>query len=285
MKRFLFNCAALLIFSLSCSPASANDIAGTWSIQPSSQPGEIHLQMQYRHSENGDTESWSESNDVPLGSLRGLSSADMSAGGHRAFSIVQDAGTFRADGTFNSGMGGGTWTFQPDPGFAQALRQRGIGAPTELQQFHLAISGFKISTLDMLLHSGFSRPSVDDLARLSEHGVNDEYINAMKNLRFSDKTFEALVRLRDHGVGPKYAATMLQIDRNLSTDDLIRMRDHGVSDSYVASLSRLGYHPSAEELVQLVDHGVSASFIERMRTHGYTHLSVADLIRLRDHGF
>lgn len=50
-------------------------------------------------------------------------------------------------------------------------------------------------------------------------------------------------------------------------------------------LQHLGYMPSAEELVRLVDHGVTVSFIQRLRSHGYTHLTADDLIRLRDHGF
>jgi hypothetical protein len=61
--------------------------------------------------------------------------------------------------------------------------------------------------------------------------------------------------------------------------------DHGVSSRYLAGLHRLGFHPTVDELVRLADHGVSIAFIERMRQHGYTHLSVDDLIRLRDHGF
>ncbi len=283
MRSPLFLCTSLLILSLVTGTVRADSYAGTWSIQPSSQRGDVHLQMAYHREDSRGSQSWGESNDVPLASL-GLSQNDLSAG-RKSFNIVQDAGTFHADGTFNGGMGGGSWTFEPSRSFAQALRARGVGEPSDEQQFHLGMAGFKLTTLDTLLRDGFERPSIDDLERMATHGVNDDFVNSMRALRISPKTIGELVRMRDHGVQLRYAAAMLRIDGRLNAEDLIRMRDHGVSETYVGDLARLGYHPSAEELVRLVDHGVSAGFIERMRSHGYTHLSVDDLIRLRDHGF
>ncbi len=196
----------------------------------------------------------------------------------------------------------------------QLSSSRGIGAPTEKQQFELAVGRFKLATVDTLLRSGFQRPSVDDLVNMVEHGVSDNYVNAMKGLRIDPKTVGELIRMRDHGVSANYAADMMRRAPQLSSEDLIELRDHGVSSrymealtnagygnvqpsqaerlmdhgvsrEYLAGLRQLGYHPSVEDLVRLADHGVSISFIDRMRTHGYTHLTVDDLIRLRDSGF
>lgn len=237
-----FACALLLVLSLSPNAARANSYTGTWSITPSSQAGKVQLELRYQ---TGDT-NWEESRTITAPRIR-----------DNAFTIAEDAGEFRAQGTFSGAQGGGTWTFVPNPAFVRALHQRGVSAPSELDQFGLAMDGFKIATLDTLLAAGFERPSIRDLIRLDHHGIDAAYINAMKGLHFAPKNVDSLVRLRDHGVSPEY----------------------------IQSLQRLGYAPSANDLVRLVDHGVTTEFIARMRSHGYTHLTAEDLIRLRDHGF
>jgi hypothetical protein len=315
MKRIVFVCAALLVFSLSSAPARADNYTGTWSIAPSSKAGDVDLQLRYVRSGSFGSEQWDESEDTPVSQLHGLTTADIqSSGARKTFTIQEDAGAFRADGTFNGGNGAGTWTFVPSPAFANELRRRGMGSPTDKEQFQLAMARFRLSTLDSLLNSGFERPSIGDLIAMGQHGVDDDYINAMKGVRLSPKRISELIRMRDHGVSAKYAAEMLRRAPQLTAEDLIELRDHGVSTEYMqalvdggygnvspsqaerlmdhgvssrylAGLHRLGFHPTVDELVRLADHGVSIAFIERMRQHGYTHLSVDDLIRLRDHGF
>lgn len=247
MKRTaLFSCALLLVLSLIAIAARADSYSGTWSIQPSEKPGEVQLDMRWERVDANGHDSWEESDDVPAPQIR-----------NGAFTIAEDAGEFRAQGTFNGQSGAGTWTFVPNPQFGAELARRGVGTPNDFDTFRLAMARFKLSTLDTLLAAGFERPSVRDLVRMGEHGVGSDYIAAMKGLDFQPKTVESLIRLRDHGVSTKY------------------MHD----------LWNLGYHPSAQELVRLRDHGVTAAFIQRLRSHGYNNLSADDLIRLRDHGF
>lgn len=315
MKRVMFSCALLLVLSLMNAAARAESFSGTWSIAPSNKAGQVDLRLQYRRADAIGNEEWDESSDVPLTELHGLTDADLhSSGARKTFTLAEDAGEFRADGTFSGGEGAGTWIFAPSSSFGNALRRRGVDGPTEKQQFQLAMGRFKLATLDTLLRSGFERPSMTDLVAMSGHGISDEYVSAMRDLRFSTKTVSELIRLRDHGVDSRYATDMLRRAPQLNADDLIelrdhgvsseymqalvqggyanispaqaeRMRDHGVNHTYIEGLQRLGYHPSADDLIRLIDHGVSVSFIERMRNHGYTHLSVDELIRLRDHGF
>lgn len=278
-------CALLLVLSLQCG-ARADAFTGTWAVQRTSDSGTVHLRTDYRASSATGNEEWSESSDVPLSELRGITASDLSSGGERKqFDIVRDAGALHADGWFANGNGSGSWTFAPSAAFASALAQRGVSRPTEKQQFELAMTGFRLSTVDTLLREGFERPSAGDLVSMTEHGVNAAYVDAMKNVPLRPKNVESLVRMRDHGVDAWFAAQVLAYNPKLTSDDLVRMRDHGVSSTYIAGLQRLGYRPSADDLVRLMDHGVSIAFIERMRSHGYARLSADDLIRLRDHGF
>lgn len=239
-------CALLLVFSLMKSPARADSLSGTWSITPSSTPGQVHLELRYRHADASGTQEWDDSHDVPIPRVH-----------DGAFVISTDAGNFDAQGTFSGMQGGGIWTFVPSSTFAAQLQRRGLRAPSEKEQFELAMVHFQLGTLDALLASGFERPSVVDLVRMAEHGINGEYVAQLRGLQFSSKTIESLIRMHDHGVTPQYMQAM----------------------------QRLGYRPSADEMVRLIDHGVTVAFVERMRSHGYTRLSADDLIRLRDHGF
>jgi hypothetical protein len=227
-------------------PALATSYSGTWRISPADDAGNVQLELSYHHNDASGNHEIVESNDVPAPHVV-----------NNQFTIVEDAGTFTAQGVFSGDQGAGTWTFAPSSQFVRDLQRRGVNAPTDEQQLELAMVHFKMSSLDALLAAGFARPSAGDLVRLAEHGVSSDYIAAMKGLQFSPKTIDALVRLRDHGVTPEYM--------------------HGLQD--------LGFHPSADELVRLRDHGVTVAFVERLRSHGYTHLSADELIRLRDHGF
>lgn len=246
MQRFTtFFCALLLVLSLMNPTARADSYSGTWTITPASTPGRVQLELRYRHADPSGTQEWDDSHDIPVPHLR-----------NNSFVISTDAGDFDAQGTFSGMQGGGIWTFAPNPRFTAQLRRRGIDAPSEKQQFQLAMVDFRLATLDTLLAAGFARPAVADLVRMAEHGVSSDYVAQLRGLQFSSKTIDALIRLHDHGVTPQY----------------------------MQGLQRLGYRPSADELVRLVDHGVTVSFIERLRRHGYTNLSADDLIRLRDHG-
>jgi hypothetical protein len=284
MKFLVFTCALIALVSSVSAAGRAQAFAGTWSITPSDAAGKVQLRMDYRSANGNDT--WSESEDIPISELRGLSMSDVHSNGRKTFSISQDAGQFSAEGVFSGGQGGGTWTFVPAPSFAAELRRRGIGPPTAQQQFELAMGRFKLTTLDALLRNGFQRPTSGDLVSMVEHGVSTDYVAAMKGLSFDPKTVAGLITLRDHGVTPQFLKRLASAGyANLNPAQAQQMVDHGVTGDYVDGLRRLGYHPTVDDLVRLVDHGVTIAFLQRMRSHGYTHLSVEDLIRLRDHGF
>jgi hypothetical protein len=275
---------ALLLASL--SPALAEDYGGTWTLEHSTQAGSVQLGVRYQKTTASGNEEWDDSQTVPWSDLRGLTSSDLDSNGvQRSFSIARDAGSFQAQGSLSHGHGAGLWTFAPSAVFNDQLRRRGIGAANSQQQFQLAMSGFQLSTLDRLLASGFQRPSAGDLVSMVEHGVSDRYIQELRGLGLHPNSAQALIRLRDHGVGGTFAAAVMKAFPGTTVDELVKLRDHGVGTAYMETFARMGYRVSADDLIRLRDHGVTSSFIERLRSHGYTKLSVDDLIRLRDSGF
>ena len=268
------------------APALAEDYSGTWTLEHSSEAGMVQLGLRYQHTTATGNEEWDESRSVPWSDLNGVSASDLDSGDiQKSFSIVHDAGTFAAQGSLSRGHGAGVWVFQPSASFNTGLSRRGIGSADAKQQFELAMSDFKLSTLDQLLASGFQRPSVGDLVSMIEHGVSDRYIQEMRGLGLRPNSAQSLIRMRDHGVGSSFATAVMRALPGTSVEKLIELRDHGVGTSYMQEIAQLGIRVTADDLIRLRDHGVSTSFIQRMRSHGYTKLSVDDLIRLRDSGF
>src|SRR5690606_18911855 len=64
-----------------------------------------------------------------LSELQGLSS--LQPDGPVSFSLVRDAGTIEASGTFSGGKGSGTFSFIPNNGFVDAMRSRGFDFAAE----------------------------------------------------------------------------------------------------------------------------------------------------------
>lgn len=284
MRKPLVLCALLLISSLAPAAASPQTYTGSWFARPDG--SQVELQIRYSYRDGDDSENWSESRDYNYSDLRGISSSDFNSGGeHKTFSLVTDPGEFRADGWFAGGHGSGGWTFVPSSSFRSEMQRRGVGGIGDADLFHLAMSDFKLATIDQLRSAGFTNINASDLVRMGEHGVSADYIAGMRNVSFNPKTIDGLIRMRDHGVTVRFVQDLSRSGFHPDMDEVARLRDHGVSSDYVQDLDRLGYHPSIDDLVRLRDHGVTAAFIERMRAHGYTHLSADDLIRLRDHGF
>jgi hypothetical protein len=232
---------------------------GQWLLDKHAGSVAFDLTLRSTGSQGSHTWDFEETKTVDRASLRGLSDEQLASGGtHASFRIVRDAGWFECDGWIANGGGAGTYSFTPDPAFAQGLAARGVGSPTPSQSLRFAVAGIDLAYVDKLRALGISPLTPDDLVRMADHGVDASFVSAMgaDGYRFH------------------------------LPDDLIRLRDHGVDSDYVASMRAAGYtNLTADDLVRLRDHGVDADFVKRMVAHGYSKLSVDDLIRLRDHGF
>src|SRR5258708_4872770 len=175
--------------------------------------------------------SWNSSFNIQLSDLRGLNQSQvMSNGAVVQFQLVRDAGTLNCEGWFKDGKGAGHYTFTPNQSYVSELRRRGYDAPTDEQQFTMAVHNVSYALMDELSAQGYDRPSLDTLVRTGTHGVNIEYVREMGGLGFRLKSVESLVRMRDHGVGPKFIKELNALGYNqLSAEEYVRVRDHGVN--------------------------------------------------------
>lgn len=253
--------------------------AGSWSIRRSDKPGMVQLEMRDGQSNSGRT--------IPASALEGLSEAQLSgAGGAVRFSLRRDAGTFTFDGHVRDGVGGGTYTFAPNPAFPGELEKRGVARPDARQQYEMARHDVGLALVDELASQGYPKPTPEELVRAGHHGVHLEFVREMGQLGYRVGTLAALIKMRDHGVTPAYVRDMTaQGLPKLTADQLVEARDHGVTPDFVKALVAAGYTKlSLEQLIRTRDHGVSPDFISGMQALGYTNLAIEALINTRDHG-
>jgi hypothetical protein len=263
------------------SPARAQSaLSGTWSVQTWTNASTVQFGVRY----DSDHEHSDWSRDVPMSSLAGLTRDQLQSGGTDVrFDVVRDAGTLQCVGYVSRGGGGGTFTFAPSTSFSDALASRGISRPDDVQQLRMAMANVTIAFVDVLRRNSTDITSSDDIIRVLNHGVNQDYINGLTALGYKNLGADDLVRMRDHGVTVDYVQGMLALGYRPTPQELVRLVDHGVRPDFVKGMFAFGYRPTADDLVRLVDHGVTLDFVKRVKDHGYN-ANIEQLIRLRDSG-
>ncbi len=251
---------------------------GTWDARPSMKPGYVYLQLRELHSSSG--------SDVPLKQLEGLSSQQLETGtGPVRFSLRRDAGTFTFNGVLGGGAGAGTYTFAANPAFGAELEKRGLGRPTENEQYRMARSDVSLAFVDELKAQNYAGITTSELVRAGDHGANLDYLRAMGELGYRVGSLDALITLRDHGVSAEYVRQLQELGYSkLTVDELRTARDHGVTPEYIRQLRDLGYKLTIDELRNARDHGVTPEFVRGMKDLGHTSLSIEQLVNTRDHG-
>src|SRR6185437_881973 len=137
------------------SAAAQQAFSGQW-LTDRVDGGNVQLQLRYERDGNGSYySSWSHTE--PLAALQGLNPADLasSTGGKVQFKLVRDAGAFDCEGWARDGNASGHWTFQPNPSYVAALRQRGLSEPVPSEQFEMAMADVTLSFVDELKADGY----------------------------------------------------------------------------------------------------------------------------------
>lgn len=252
---------------------------GSWELQRWKTDGHVNLQMRHGMSTNGF--------DVALSRLDGLSASHLTgAGGPVKFRLRREAGTFTFEGTVRNGVGGGTFTYAADAGFADALVKRGFARPTEFQQYDMARHDIGFALLDELNRQGYGKPDLAEVIRAGHHGVDADYVREMAEAGYKLGTLTPLIELRDHGVTATYVREMAEFGyKGLPADEIRRARDHGITSEYVRAMRDAGYGSlPLEQIIKARDHGVTAEFVRQLADSGHPKMALDEVIRTRDHG-
>jgi beta-lactamase regulating signal transducer with metallopeptidase domain len=277
--------------------------SGSWTLERQDD-GDLQLSMKMRW-KGGSSQS---SFPVESTQLTGLGT-----GSDVRFSLRRDAGSFRFQGRFDGKDGGGTFTFESDPGYVREMAALGWTVP-EGRQLELALHDVPLAFARELRELGYGGEPLDRLVELSIHDVSAEYIRALAEagqrqipaerlveLRIHDVqpelvrelaaagydalTPERLVELRIHDVTPEYVRALGAAgQKNLPLDRLVELRIHDVTPDYARGLAEAGYDDlPAERLVELRIHDVTSEYVQGLAAAGLTGIPVERLVEMRIH--
>lgn len=199
-RRLLLCASAFALASVVSSPsARAGEYGGRCAVSRTAHADKVSLQLRYEKVKGAARSVWENDHDVPVSSLRGFSTTDLTQPGTHRFTVTTEPGDIVCTAVGGYDGMAGTFDFVPSSAFAAGLRNRGIGLPTPQQQIEFAIDGFSLATVDALLRNGYAKPSIDALVEMRDHGVSAEYAVAVKRLWPSARLSD-LVKLRDNGV-------------------------------------------------------------------------------------
>ena len=224
----------------------------------------------------------SHSDDVDFAELRGLDRSQ-TFGSNVLFQIRRDAGTLHCKGAFALGFGEGLVAFEPDPRFLSALRDLGYARPDPDRLFDLAVANIHLSYIREVHDACNCASSLDDVVEFSNHGVDGEYLRALRRNGVEGLRPPEIIELKDHGVPASLLFEARDAGYRMQVQDLVNLHDHGVSPRFLRQVREAGLHASPDELIALHDHGVDASLIRAVHDSGLK-ASAESLVNLHDHG-
>jgi hypothetical protein len=189
------------------------------------EPAHIQLSIGYP-STTGSGVGWTRGA-VSLAELQGLTEAELNATAETnvRFRIVRDAGTLACSGSALRYRGTGQCRFLPNERFATVLEQRGIGSPTERQQFSLTIHDTGYALIEELVRQHYARPTLDEFVSAGSNGIDVDYLRAMDAAGYRFGDVRTLIRAQANSVSPQFVLDLKTRGyAHLSIDELITMR-------------------------------------------------------------
>ncbi len=138
------------------------------------------------------------------------------------------------------------------PQYAQSMSAIGFGKPTADELVSLKIFGVTPESLKELKASGLEPTCFQDLISYRIFKVTPEFVAGMKEAGFSSIPPKKLVALRVQGVTPEYARTTKQQFPEVTLDQLVQLRIFHIDEAFIASAKSHGFdHLSIDKLVKL----------------------------------
>jgi hypothetical protein len=277
-KPFLLVIGLFFATITGLSASLAQNVTGSWTIQPAGEPGKVQLSFVHEHSTN--SSGWS------VEDLKGFS---FSPNGRRdvQFVIDRDAGRIDAEGSASADTAAGSFRFTPAPGYSDKMRQMGLGDIKAESQISFALLDVSLTFAREMAALKIDGLTADQLLAMRIHGVNGSYVKDLRAAGARANNAEQLIAFRIHGVSPALVAAF---GHSTIPDDeqLVALKIHGATPEWVAGLDKLGYlrggSVRADQLVAFRIHGVTPDYIEAVEKLGYPYPDPDQLIAMRIHG-
>jgi hypothetical protein len=237
-----------------------SEVSGTWkaSVKEKS-PDKIHISFERRTEKGGKNQNGSS---YLYSDLQGLS-PDQTRNGPVSFSLVREAGTINATGTFTDGRGSGEFRFAPNYGFVDAMRSRGFDfdrswskheSSVEEKLFMAATLNVTTALADDLRSANFPNLDVGDLFKAAIFKIDGQFMREMAATGFP----------------------------NLSMEDLVKARIFKIDADFVRNIRDMGFGTdNFEHLVKYSIFQVTPEYLNELRAEGLTDLDPEQVVKLR----
>jgi len=247
--------AALLVLMAASLRADQmlDELTGSCRISATGTANGLELRLERGNCEGGDNCHNSNMSE-PLDAFTGITLADLNReGAHLDAVLKAEAGTLRCSGSVHASELVGAFTFEPDKGFVERMREIGITGinPDKLEAYAL----FRVTRdwVVSLQKAGVTDITADNLIALRVFKVDADYVRNLQALGYPSP----------------------------SADKLIALRVQGVNPAEIKQVQGMGYHPTIDELIQMRIFKITPEFIERMKAKGFENLTIAKLVQIR----
>jgi len=192
--------------------------------------------------------------------FRGLSSEQMETpvAMPTRFQLDTEAGNFICEGTFQAGLGRGTYVFYPDAGFLAQMATLGFAGISEQQLVSMALHGVGPQFLGELRSAGIVSLTFDQLMGMRAVGVTADYVRRIQQAGYSPIADE-LISMWVQGVTPEFANEIRQWYAAASPNDLVGMRVNGVTAEFARQVRQSDPSASIEDVLSMRTQGVPSN--------------------------
>ena len=269
--------------TLNLSAQSA--VTGEWTASLNKDKSKLNLEL-VRNGKKGRIDQSFELSEL------GLTREQIEAGGPVRFSLVREAGTVDAEGSFQNGKGSGTFRFTGSSAFVSAMKTRGFDFEKEsshdvhgnLEERLLTAAVLNVTTAraDDLASAGFGNLTVGDLFKATIFKIDSAFMREMKNTGFPDLGMEELVKARIFKIDAKFVREAAEMGfEKRQFEDLVKMSIFKITPAYVTEIRNEGLNNvSMEEIVKLKIFKIDAEFIRQAKAEGVP-LNVERLVQRR----
>ncbi len=248
--------------------------SGSWTLERQDD-GDLQLSLKMRWKGGSSHSSFP----VEAGQLTGLAT-----GSDVRFALRRDAGSFQMQGRFDGKDGGGTFSFEPDAGYAREMAALGWPVPGG-RALELALHDVSLGFARELKALGYGAEPLDRLIEFAIHDVSAAYIRALAEAGLRDVPAERLIEMSIHDVQPELVKQLAAAGYTaLPPERLVELQIHDVSPEYVRALGEAGHTGiPLDRLVEMRIHDVTPEYVRALAETGHADIPVERLVELRIH--
>jgi hypothetical protein len=163
---------------------------------------------------------------------------------------------------------------------------RAAGYNVDLDKFlAMKIHGVTPEYARSMSEVGFGKPTADELVSLKIFGVTPEYVKELKGMGIEPTGLQDLTSYKIFKVTPEFIAGMKAAGFSaIPTKKLVELRVHNITPEFARATKQQYPDITLDQLVQLRIFRIDDAFIASAKSHGFDHLTIEKLVKLRISG-